>query len=97
MHKILKRFEVGDATKADLDLLLEVANNIEGNTICALGDAAAWPVQSMIKRFPEEFAKRVMPTAPQGGGAAGASARGATESASAVGATSGTTLSPAHS
>jgi NADH-quinone oxidoreductase subunit F len=48
-------------TTADIDLLLEVANNIEGNTICALGDAAAWPVQSMIKRFREEFEKRVVP------------------------------------
>jgi NADH-quinone oxidoreductase subunit F len=47
---------------ADLDLLLEVANNIEGNTICALGDAAAWPVQSMILRFREEFEKKVKPT-----------------------------------
>ncbi len=35
----------------DIDLLLDVANNIEGNTICALGDAAAWPVQSVIKKF----------------------------------------------
>jgi len=55
MHKILKRFESGDATMADLDLLLEVANNIEGNTICALGDAAAWPVQSSLKHFRHEF------------------------------------------
>ncbi len=62
MHKILKRFESGGATMADLDLLLEVANNIEGNTICALGDAAAWPVQSMILRFREEFEKKVKPT-----------------------------------
>ena len=63
MHKILNRFVSGDATMADLDLLLEVANNIEGNTICALGDAAAWPVQSMIRRFRDEFEKRVR-TAP---------------------------------
>jgi NADH-quinone oxidoreductase subunit F len=40
-------------------LLLDVANNIEGNTICALGDAAAWPVQSMIRQFREEFEMRV--------------------------------------
>jgi NADH-quinone oxidoreductase subunit F len=59
--KILKRFETGDAALEDIDLLLDVANNIEGNTICALGDAAAWPVQSMIKRFREEFEKRVKP------------------------------------
>jgi NADH-quinone oxidoreductase subunit F len=43
-----------------------VANNIEGNTICALGDAAAWPVQSMIKRFREEFEKRVSPAPAMG-------------------------------
>jgi NADH-quinone oxidoreductase subunit F len=81
MHKILKRFEIGEATRADLDLLLEVANNIEGNTICALGDAAAWPVQSMIKRFPEEFERRVKPGAapgPPGGGALGATGGGRT-------------------
>ena len=34
-----------DATVADIDLLMNVANNIDGNTICALGEAAAWPVQ----------------------------------------------------
>jgi NADH-quinone oxidoreductase subunit F len=38
---------------------MDVANNIEGNTICALGEAAAWPVQSMIRRFRDEFEKRV--------------------------------------
>ena len=59
MFKILKRFECYDAHNEDIDLLLEVANNIEGNTICALGDAAAWPVQSMIHRFRDEFEKRV--------------------------------------
>jgi NADH-quinone oxidoreductase subunit F len=60
MHKILERFVNHEATMKDLDLLLDVANNIEGNTICALGDAAAWPVQSMIKRFRDEFERRVM-------------------------------------
>ncbi len=60
MFKILKRFENYEATEKDIDLLLDVANNIEGNTICALGDAAAWPVQSMIKRFRDEFEKRAM-------------------------------------
>lgn len=59
LEKILHRFETGDAVTADIDLLLDVANNIEGNTICALGDAAAWPVQSMVKRFREEFERRV--------------------------------------
>jgi NADH-quinone oxidoreductase subunit F len=59
MEKILKRFVDRTATQADIDLLHDVANNIEGNTICALGDAAAWPVQSMIKTFREEFEQRV--------------------------------------
>ncbi len=62
MFKILKRFEKSEATLEDIDLLLDVANNIEGNTICALGDAAAWPVQSMIKRFRDEFEKRCVKT-----------------------------------
>jgi len=63
MHKILTRFMNHEATMKDLDLLLDVANNIEGNTICALGDAAAWPVQSMIKQFRGEFEQRVMRSA----------------------------------
>ena len=59
MFKILQRFENYEARVEDIDLLLDVANNIEGNTICALGDAAAWPVQSMINRFRDEFERRV--------------------------------------
>jgi len=59
LWKILKRFETGAAQETDIDLLMDIANNIEGNTICALGDAAAWPVQSMIRRFRDEFEKRV--------------------------------------
>lgn len=59
MEKILRRFMAGAGSMEDIDLLLDVANNIEGNTICALGDAAAWPVQSVIKKFRGEFEKRV--------------------------------------
>lgn len=59
LWKVLKRFERGEGRREDIDLLMDVANNIEGNTICALGDAAAWPVQSMIRRFRDEFEKRV--------------------------------------
>ena len=62
LWKILKRFETGDGQTSDIDLLMDIANNIEGNTICALGDAAAWPVQSMIRRFRDEFEKRVSKT-----------------------------------
>ncbi len=59
MFKILKRFQKYEAKSEDIDLLLDIANNIEGNTICALGDAAAWPVQSAIHNFRDEFEKCV--------------------------------------
>jgi len=62
LEKILKRFSAGEATEGDLDLLLDVANNIEGNTICALGDAAAWPVQSFVGLFRDELERRVKKT-----------------------------------
>jgi NADH-quinone oxidoreductase subunit F len=65
LWKVLKRFENGEGRMEDIDLLLDVANNIEGNTICALGDAAAWPVQSMVRRFREEFEKRVKAPQPK--------------------------------
>ena len=59
LHKLLNKFVAGTAAVHEIDLLLEVATNIEGNTVCALGDAAAWPVQSMVRRFREEFERRV--------------------------------------
>jgi NADH-quinone oxidoreductase subunit F len=59
LEKMLHRFEHSEARQEDIDMLVEVANHIEGNTICALGDAAAWPVQSFVKRFREEFERRV--------------------------------------
>jgi NADH-quinone oxidoreductase subunit F len=59
MEKVLKRIVKGEGTVADLDLLLSVCDNIEGNTICALGDAAAWPVRGFIQKFRSEFESRV--------------------------------------
>ena len=50
-----KRIENGQGGQEDLDKLIDVANKIEGRTICALGEAAAWPVQSFVKRFRDEF------------------------------------------
>jgi NADH-quinone oxidoreductase subunit F len=55
LDRMLKRILAGQGRRADLDLLLDVANRIEGHTICALGDAAAWPVQSFLKHFRPEF------------------------------------------
>ncbi|MCX6145770.1 MAG: NADH-quinone oxidoreductase subunit NuoF [Candidatus Kapabacteria bacterium] len=59
MEKVLKRINKGDGTSQDLDLLLSVCDNIEGNTICALGDAAAWPIRGFILKFRDEFEAKV--------------------------------------
>jgi len=53
--KILQRIGRGEGRLEDLNLLVDIANNIEGNTVCALGDAAAWPIKFTIQRFREEF------------------------------------------
>ena len=55
LYRMLTRIVEGHGEKADLDHLLDVANKIEGHTICALGDAAAWPVQSFLLHFMDEF------------------------------------------
>lgn len=55
MYRMLTRITEGKGTEDDLAKLLDVANKIEGHTICALGDAAAWPVQSFLKHFHHEF------------------------------------------
>jgi NADH-quinone oxidoreductase subunit F len=55
MNRLLKRMLAGEARREELSLLLDVANRIEGHTICALGDAAAWPVQSFLKHYKHEF------------------------------------------
>ncbi len=55
MEKVLWRLENGQGKMSDIDLLVDVAKKIEGNTICPLGDAAAWPVASAIRHFREEF------------------------------------------
>jgi NADH-quinone oxidoreductase subunit F len=55
LYRMLTRIIEGEGRLADLDLLLDVANKIEGHTICAFGDAAAWPVQSFLRHFLHEF------------------------------------------
>lgn len=55
MEKVLHRIEHGQGRMHDIDLLVDVAKKIEGNTICPLGDAAAWPVGSAIRHFRHEF------------------------------------------
>ena len=55
LYRMLTRIIDGEGQEEDLDKLVDVANKIEGHTICALGDAAAWPVQSFLKHFRHEF------------------------------------------
>lgn len=55
MEKVLHRIEYGGASIADIELLWDIQKNIDGNTICPLGDASAWPVASAIRHFRDEF------------------------------------------
>jgi NADH-quinone oxidoreductase subunit F len=55
MEKVLHRLENGHGNIRDIDLLAEINKKIEGNTICPLGDAAAWPVAAAIRHFRDEF------------------------------------------
>ena len=55
MEKILKRIDEGKGKMSDIELLWDVQRKIEGNTICPLGDAAAWPVAAAIRHFRDEF------------------------------------------
>ena len=55
MSKALHRMTHGEGRKADADYLLHIAQNIQGRTICAFGEAATWPVLSFVKKFKEDF------------------------------------------
>ncbi len=55
LYRVVHRIETGRGVMEDLDLLDNVADNIQGRTICALGDAAAMPVRAMIQHFRDEF------------------------------------------
>ncbi len=59
MWRVLERMAEGRAEKREIDLLFEVSKEIEGHTICALGDAAAWPVQGLINHFRDEIERRI--------------------------------------
>lgn len=55
LYRVIHRIEHGQGRQSDLDLLLSLSDNIQGRTICALGDAAAMPVRSFVKTFRDEF------------------------------------------
>ena len=59
MWRVLDRMARGEAETREIDMLLDVSHQIEGHTICALGDAAAWPVQGLIRHFRPELEARI--------------------------------------
>ncbi len=59
MWRMMERLEKGDAEIAEIDMLLEVTKQVEGHTICALGDAAAWPIQGLIRNFRPVIEERI--------------------------------------
>ena len=59
LYRVVKRIENGEGRDDDLDLLVNVSNQIDGHTICALGAAAATPVRSFIKHFRDEFERHI--------------------------------------
>ncbi|MDF2811231.1 MAG: nuoF [Microvirga sp.] len=59
MWRVMDRMVQGRAQKREIDLLLQVTTQVEGHTICALGDAAAWPIQGLIRHFRPEIERRI--------------------------------------
>ena len=59
MFRVLERMQRGEAEKREIDLLFDVTKQVEGHTICALGDAAAWPVQGLIRDFRHVIEERI--------------------------------------
>jgi len=59
MWRVMERLVRGEAQKHEIDMLLDVTKQIEGHTICALGDAAAWPIQGLIRNFRPEIERRI--------------------------------------
>ncbi len=59
MWRVMERMVTGEADPKEIDLLLDVASQVEGHTICALGDAAAWPIQGLFRHFRHEVEERI--------------------------------------
>lgn len=59
MWRVMDRMTKGDASVDEIDMLQEVTKQVEGHTICALGDAAAWPIQGLIRHFRDEIENRI--------------------------------------
>ena len=59
MFRMMEKMKHGNANKNDIDKLLNVTKQVEGHTICALGDAAAWPIQGLMRHFRDEIERRI--------------------------------------
>ena len=59
MWRVMERMRTGEAEIAEIDMLQQVTKQVEGHSICALGDAAAWPIQGLIKHFRPEMERRI--------------------------------------
>ena len=59
MYRMMSKMINGNIENDDIDKLLDVTKQIEGHTICALGDAAAWPIQGLIRHFRSEVERRI--------------------------------------
>jgi NADH-quinone oxidoreductase subunit F len=59
MMRVMERLVTGEAEPHEIDMLLDVTKQVEGHTICALGDAAAWPIQGLIRHFRDEIEDRI--------------------------------------
>jgi len=59
MWRVMERMVLGKARIEEIDALHDVTKQVEGHTICALGDAAAWPIQGLIRHFRPEMERRI--------------------------------------
>jgi NADH-quinone oxidoreductase subunit F len=59
MWRVMERFVRGEAEVSEIDMLIDVSKEIEGHTICAHGDAAAWPIQGLVRHFRNEIEERI--------------------------------------
>ena len=67
MWRVMERLRTGEAAVEEIDMLLDVTKQVEGHTICALGDAAAWPIQGLLRHFRPEVERRIRERGNDGG------------------------------
>ncbi|MCZ4343581.1 NADH-quinone oxidoreductase subunit NuoF [Sphingomonadaceae bacterium G21617-S1] len=67
MWRVMERLRTGEAAVEEIDMLLDVTKQVEGHTICALGDAAAWPIQGLLRHFRPEVERRIADRGNAGG------------------------------